>query len=263
MKLPELIEESLTESDLREVLANLNLDHTGSKKELLEKVLNGIGGKSAKEVLSSFPSEVLIRICKEKSIKQDWQFFSDSNEQMVKKIRSKVLDTEPKFENDQSKKQIGLSHPVEEARQQSDSGAHAKPDTKATSLLRRANSNFEEVAKDIEEWLPKGNYISEDGYRDDLNPWLWSRRHQTTIRKGDSPVTVLVDNKYPIVMMVEPELSDFHRAFGLIHRHLEGFHSIIMVICRPKQDGELEFFEERVRRSLTYSKHPYKIIKKN
>jgi len=263
MKLQELIEEYLTDRDLREVLGNLNLNHSGSKKELFEKVLNGIEGKSVKEVLSLFSSEVLIRICKSKGVEQDWPFFSDSNEQMMKKILSRVLDKNgPKFESDQSKKQMESPSPVKEAQYEPDKRFLIKPEIKATSPPSRTNPSFEEVVRDIEEWLPRTKHNSEDGYRGDLNPWLWSRGHHTTIRKGDSTVDVLVDNKYPIMIIIEPKISDFHVAFGQIHRHLERFQSAIIVICRPKKDGELEFFEDRVRRSLTYSNYPFKIIKK-
>lgn len=264
MKLQELIEEYLTESDLREVLDNLNLDHSGSKIEIFEKVLNGTEGKSVKEVLSLFSSEVLMRICMAKGIEQDWPFFSDTKEQMMKKIGSRVIDRDdPKFENDQSKKQIELPNLIKKAQNEPDMRFLTKQESKAMSPPSRTNSSFEEIVRDIEEWLPKSNYISEDGYRDNLNPWLWSRGHHTTIRKGDSTFDVLVDDKYPIMIAIEPKLSEFHRAFGQIHRHLENFQSVIMIICHPKQDGELEFFEERVSRSLTYSKYPYKIIKKN
>ena len=263
MKLQELIEEYLTERDLREVLGHLNLNHSGSKEELLKKVLNGIDGKSAKEVLFSFSGEVLMRICKAKSIEQDWPFFSDTNQQMIKKICSRVLDKdEPKFESNQSKMQIESPRLIKEAQYEPDKRFITKSEINVMSPLSRTDSSFEEVVRDIEGWLPRTNYNSEDGYRDDLNPWLWSRGHHTTLRKGDSTIDVLVDNKYPIMIIIDPKVSDFHRAFGQIHRHLERFQSVIMVICRSKQDVELEFFEDRVRRSLTYSKCPYKIIKK-
>jgi hypothetical protein len=264
MKLQELIEEYLTERDLIEVLGNLNLNPAGSKKELFEKVLNGIRGKSAQEVLSLLSSDVLIRIYKAKDIKQDWPFFSDSNEKMVKKIYSRVLDKdEPEFASNQSKKHMELPIPTKEAQREPDKRSLSKPESKAASPPSRTYSSFEAVVRDIEGWSPTINHNSLDGYRDDLNPWLWSRGHHTSIRKGDTTVDVLVDNEFPIMIIIEPKLSDFHRAFGQIHRHLEKFQSVILVICRPKQDGELEFFEERVRRSLTYSKYPYKIIKKN
>lgn len=263
MRLQELIEGFLTERDLRAVLEKLNLNHSGSRIELVEKVLSGIEGKSAKEVISLFSSEVLMRICQAKGIKQDWPFFSDSNEQMAKKICSSVLNKdELRLESDQSKKQMELPSLIKEPQPELDKRVPAKPEIKAKSPLNRANSGFEEVARDIEEWSPRTRHNSEDGYRADLNPWLWSRGHHTTIIKGDSVVNVLVDNKYPIVIIMEPKLSDFHRAFGQIHRHLERFQSVIMVVCRPTQEDELEFFEDRVRRSLTYSRHPYKIIKK-
>jgi hypothetical protein len=264
MKLQELIEEYLTEGDLIDVLCSLNLNHTGSKRELFEKVLNGIEGKSAKEVLSLLSSDALIRIYKAKDIKQDWPFFSDSNEQMVKKIYSRVLDKDgPEFASNRLKNQVEPPNIIKEAQREPDQPSLSKPEIKAASPPSRVDSGFEAVVRDIEGWSPRSNYKSEDGYRDDLNPWLWSRSHHTTIRKSDATVDVLVDNKYPIMIIIEPTLSDFHRAFGQIHRHLEKFQSVILVICRPKQDGELEFFEKRVRRSLTYSKYPYKIIKKN
>ena len=264
MKLRELIEEYLTDRDLREVLDVLNLNHSGSKKELFEKVLNGIEGKSVKEVLSLFSSEVLIRICKAKGIEQDWPFFSDSNQQMMKKIGSRVLDKNDSiFESNQSKKQIELPSLIKEGQFEPDKQSLPKPEIKAIISPSRTNSSFEDVVRDIEEWLPRISYNSEDGYRADLNPWLWSRGHHTRMEKGDSTVDILVDNKYPIEVIMEPELSDFHRAFGQIHRHLERFQSVIIVICRPKHHDELEYFEERVRRSLTNNKRPYKIIKKN
>jgi hypothetical protein len=264
MKLQELIEEYLTDRDLKEVLDNLNFNHSGSKKELFERVLNGIDGKSAKEVLSLFSSEVLIRICKAKGIEQDWPFFRDSDEQMIKKICSGVLDKdESKLESNQSKKQMELPSLITEAQYELDKRFLIKSEIKVISSPSRTNSSFEEVVKGIEEWLPRISYNSEDGYRADLNPWLWSRGHHTRMSKGDSTVYILVDNKYPIEVIMEPKLSDFHRAFGQIHRHLERFQSVIMVICHPKHHDELEYFEERVRRSLTYNNRPYKIIKKN
>ena len=263
MKLQELIEKCLTERDLKEVLDKLKLDHSGSKKELSDEVLNGIEGKSVKEVLFLFSSEVLIRICKGNGIEQDWPFFGDSNEQMIKKISSRVLDKDgPKFESKQSKKQMEFPSLVKEAQYEPDKRFLIKPEIKATSPPSQTNPSFEEVVRDIEEWSPKTKHNSEDGYRSDLNPWLWSKGHHTTIRKGDSTVDVLVDNKYPIMIIIEPKISDFHRAFGQIHRYLERFQSAIIVICRPKQDEELELFEDRVRRSLTYNKYPFKIIKK-
>jgi len=263
MKLQELIEKSLTEDDMREVLGNLNLDHSGSRKELCARFLNEIEGRSAKEVLSSFSSEVLIKICKANDIKPDWPFFSDSKEQLMKKICSRILGkNEARSDGDQSIKQMDLPHPTREIKHESDKRSPAKAETMIVSHPRRTNSSFEEVVRDIEEWLPRTTYNHESLYRDELNPWLWSRGHLTTIRKGDSTVSVIVDNKYPIMILVEPELTDFHRAFGQFHRYLEGFQSAVMVVCRPKQDGELEFFEERVRRSLAYSRHQYKIIKK-
>ena len=183
---------------------------------------------------------------------------------MIKKICSRVVDKDDsKFESDQSKKQMELPSPIREVRYEPDKRPLPKPEIKAIGSPSRTNSSFEEVVRDIEEWIPKISYNSEDGYRADLNPWLWSRGHHTRMEKGDSTVDILVDNKYPIEVIMEPKLSDFHRAFGQIHRHLERFQSVIMVICRPKHHDELEYFEQRVRRSLTYNKCPYKIIKKN
>ena len=264
MKLRELIEENLTDRDLKEVLDNLNLDHSGSRDELLDRLSNGLKGKSANEALSLFPSETLMRICKKGGIKQDWPFFIDTNEQMIRKISSRILEKGvPNSKMEHTGKLMESSHPIKEAHNEKDKESHSKPETIAGSPLSQADSAFEVVVNDTEAWLPRANHRSEAAYRDDLSPWLWSRGHHTTIRKGDSTVDVLVDDKYPIMIIIEPKISDFHRAFGQIHRHLEVFQSVILVICRPKQDGELEFFEERVRRSLTYSKHPYKIIRKN
>ncbi len=264
MKLPELIEESLNERDLREVLDNMNLDHSCPQDELFENVLNAIEGKSANEALSLFSNDLLTRICKAKGIKQDWPFFRDSNEQMIRKICSSVLDKdEAGPESDQPIERIDLPRIIDEAPHESDEQSPTELDAGTGSPPNCTDPNFEKVTRDIEEWSPRIEHDHEGGYRDELNAWLWSRGHRTTIRKGDPTVSVLVDDKYPIMIVIEPELSDFHRAFGQIHRHLEGFQSVTMVICRPKPDGELEFFEERVRRSLTYSRYPYRIIRKN
>ena len=91
----------LTNEDIKEILSALNLDRSGSRPESLGRLLKATEGMPVKKVLSFFPSDALSRICKANGIERQSIFglFSDTDDEMVRKICSQVLDKEgPKLD---------------------------------------------------------------------------------------------------------------------------------------------------------------------
>jgi len=101
MKLPEVIDKYLTNEDIKEVLSALKLERSGSRPELIEQLLKAVEGMSARKVVTYFPGNALVRICKDNGIetRSVLGLFSDTDDEMVKKICAKVLDKEaPKLD---------------------------------------------------------------------------------------------------------------------------------------------------------------------
>lgn len=135
------------------------------------------------------------------------------------------------------------------------------PSRKSTISVK-GDAGFDVLVRDIDAWLPTISYASEDGYRADLNAFLSGRGHTTRMEAGDTLVDILVDQNYPIEVKKSPRGGELDRAFGQVFRHLDAYHNVIVVVCKPKFLDELEDFSDRISKYAVLHNHPFILIKK-
>jgi hypothetical protein len=130
----------------------------------------------------------------------------------------------------------------------------------AVSKAAPINETFKRVVDDIENWSPDAAWPTEAGYQVDLYNCLKHKNYKTRVEKGESKIDILVDDQIPIELKMSPDTRELQRAYDQVFRHLDAFHSIIVVVCKPRNLDAIEDLRIRIAKYATPFGYPYKLI---
>jgi len=223
IKIDKILERCFFKEDIQDLLDEADLPVSGSKDELIERLLQK-GGYTTREILESCDKEELQYIC------GDFLDLpaSGTKSYLIDEIMS-VIEKTPK-KRVKTVQELGVVQEPEEIKM---------PQIPS-------ERGFSDLISTIKKWIPLKRHKTEEGYQVDLRSHLSTCGYKTRLESGETMVDILVDNKYPVEIKKNPKQSEYDRLLGQLVRHYRAKKYAIAVICDVKRLEQIEDFKHNV-----------------
>lgn len=251
--LRDMLLKDVVKDDVQSALTKLDLQISGSKDELVSRLLGATGG-APRPTLALFDALCLNDIADRRRLPRRRSRSDQIDEIMV-----------AMFGEERERGGAGL----ELAKVQPRAVAAISNSEPVESIVIRSKQDvgpvaghlrFQALVREIEDWTPQIRHPTEDGYRASLNGYLQGKGYSTKMESGESLADILVNDEIPIEMKKNPIKSSYNAAIGQLLQHCKAHGSVIIVICDPKRLDDFDEFSRDVKENLY--RWPIAIIKK-
>lgn len=98
---------------------------------------------------------------------------------------------------------------------------------------RSVQMHMPEIAQEIEQWIPKQRFRSEEAYEAALAEYLEGRGIAAPEQQGACLVDILAAHSTGIEIKLKPNRSEYDRLVGQVKRHLGEYDNVIVLIIQP------------------------------
>jgi hypothetical protein len=229
----------MSREQVQSALRRMDLPVSGNKTQVVERLLEATK-RDPRRTLEALPGDGL-------------QYFADRKKIIRRRSKEDQIDELMSSIFDEEKKPIVQKEVMQKPQQES-------AIKEAVSKAAPINETFKRVVDDIENWSPDAAWPTEAGYQVDLYNCLKHKNYKTRVEKGESKIDILVDDQIPIELKMSPDTRELQRAYDQVFRHLDAFHSIIVVVCKPRNLDAIEDLRIRIAKYATPFGYPYKLI---